>query len=136
MVKNTVRFHEGVVEEIEALVAEGVLESKSEFYRFAAEYVLEQITDGYEPHMVDFSAVKAELMPADVTTIPDATPQEQAIPFLESVAIVRQYALRGEIADAEDFIDHHYEPNQPDALLLEEFLQCYRHSAQGIETTD
>ena len=137
MVKNTVRFHESVVEEIEALVEEGVLESKSEFYRFASEYVLQRISEDYEPHMVDYDAVKAEVVPDDPRTIGrDADAEADAgsgIPFFESAAMVRKYALRGSFADAEDFIDHHYEPGERDAMLLEELLDLYRQSDRTRE---
>lgn len=132
MVKNTVRFHESVVDEIESLVDEGVLESKSEFYRFASEYVLTRITDDYEPHMVDFDSVKAEVIPDDGPHRIEAgaEPREEGIPFFESAAIVRKYALRGDFDDAEDFIDHHYDPNERDGLLLEELLELYRESCR------
>ena len=137
MVKNTVRFHEDVVEEIEGLVAEGVLESKSEFYRFASEYVLQRISEDYEPHMVDYDSVKAELDPDGPRTIGregeiDADPGS-GIPFLDSAAMVRKYALRGNFADAEDFIDHHYDPGERDAMLLEELLDLYRESRRSGE---
>jgi Arc/MetJ-type ribon-helix-helix transcriptional regulator len=139
MVKNTVRFHEDVVEEIEGLVEDGVLESKSEFYRFASEYVLQRISEEYEPHMVDYDSVKAELDPDGPRTIGregeiDAD-AGSAIPFLDSAAMVRKYALRGNFADAEDFIDHHYEPGERDAMLLEELLDLYRES-RGSDTDD
>ena len=49
MVKSTVRFPESVVGEIEALVEDGTFESKSEFYRFSTDYVLNQVLDEYEP---------------------------------------------------------------------------------------
>ncbi len=132
MVKNTVRFHEDVVEEIEGLVDDGVLESKSEFYRFASEYVLQRITEDYEPHMVDYDSVKAELGPDDPRTIGLETGigAGSGLPFLDSAAMVRKYALRGNFADAEDFIDHHYEPGERDAILLEELLDLYEESCR------
>ena len=132
MVKNTVRFHEDVVDEIEGLVEEGVLESKSEFYRFASEYVLQRMSEEYDPHMVDYDSVKAELGPDGPQTIgvagEAAADAGSGIPFLESTAMIRKYALRGNFADAEDFIDHHYEPGERDAMLLEELLDLYRES--------
>ncbi len=138
MVKNTVRFHEDVVDEIEGLVDDGVLESKSEFYRFASEYVLQRITEGYEPHMVDYDSVKAELGPDAPRTIgadgdPNASP---GIPFLDSAAMIRKYALRGNFTDAEDFIDHHYEAGERDAMLLEELLDLYRESRRYGEAAE
>lgn len=136
MVKNTVRFHESVVDEIESLVDEGILESKSEFYRFASEYVLELISEDYTPHMVDFESVKHELIPQRTRTIEMAGRSGEGVPFLESVAMVRKYALRGSIQDAEDFIDHHYDPNESDAVLLEEILRLYRETSQSIEPTE
>lgn len=133
MVKNTVRFRESVVEEIEALVEAGVFESKSEFTRFASEYVLEKISDEYEPHMVDFESVKAEVISETPTIEAEERPPQEGIPFFESVAMVRKYALRGNLTDAEDFIDHHYDPNERDALLLEELLELYRDSCRTAD---
>ena len=132
MVKNTVRFHESVVDEIESLVEAGVLESKSEFYRFASEYVLTKVADDYEPHMVDFDSVRAEIIPDEPRRIEAGPePREDGIPFFESAAMVRKYALRGSFNDAEDFIDHHYEPGERDAMLLEELLDLYRQSCRA-----
>jgi len=133
MVKNTVRFHEDVVDEIEGLVEDGVLESKSEFYRFASEYVLQRISEEYEPHMVDYDSVRAELVPDDPRTIGGESGIEagSGIPFLDSAAMVRKYALRGNFVDAEDFIDHHYEAGERDAMLLEELLDLYRESRRS-----
>jgi Arc/MetJ-type ribon-helix-helix transcriptional regulator len=136
MVKNTVRFHEDVVDEIEGLVEDGVLESKSEFYRFASEYVLQRISEEYEPHMVDYDSVRSELAPDGPRTIggEDDTEPGSGIPFLDSAAMVRKYAFRGNFADAEDFIDHHYEAGERDAMLLEELLDLYRESRRPGET--
>ncbi|WP_435361009.1 ribbon-helix-helix domain-containing protein [Haloarchaeobius sp. DFWS5] len=125
MVKSTVRFSESTVEEIESLVEEGVFESKSEFYRFASEYILEQLSDGYEPSTVDFQDIKADVFPNEQLIEPAEGPQS-GLPFFESVATVRRFVLRGKVQDAEDFIDHHYTTSSRDALLLEELLECYR----------
>ena len=130
MVKSTVRFPESVVREIEALVDEGVVESKSEFYRFCSEYVLAQQLDDYEPETLGFEELKSEL-------IEDAggPSDEDSMSFLESVLFVRKHALRGNVQDAEDFIDHHYDPHDRDALLLEELLSFYRESAPDSSST-
>jgi len=120
MVKSTIRFPEQTVDEIEALVDEGTFESKSEFYRFASEYVLEQIAEEYEPTSMDYEDIKGELF-AEEPLIEDAE-NEAGIPFLESVAMVRKFVIRGKVNDAEDFIDHHYSPGDRSALLLEELL--------------
>ncbi|NHN48753.1 hypothetical protein G9464_14285 [Halostella sp. JP-L12] len=129
MVKSTVRFPEAVVEEIEALVDEGVVESKSEFYRFCSEYVLAQRLDDYEPRTLDFDDLKAELIEDSVGR------DEESISFLESLLFVRKQALRGNVRDAEDFIDHHYDPVDRDAVLLEELLSFYRESDSESSAT-
>ncbi|MDY6817737.1 MAG: transcriptional regulator [Halobacteriales archaeon] len=133
MVKSTVRFPEPVVTEIESLVDDGVFESKSEFYRFASEYVLTKISDDYDPQTFDFESIKDEVIP-EPEMIQTDEDTGSGVPFLESLVIVRKYALRGEFSDAEDFIDHHYDPAERDALMLEEVLAMYREKEQSQET--
>lgn len=122
MVKSTVRFPEPVVAEIETLVEEGHFESKSEFYRFATDYMLELIVDGYTPETIDFEQIKDDVL-GDRTA---AATDPDELPFFESAVIVRKYALRGNVSDAEDFIDHHYTAGDREAMLLEELLNAYR----------
>jgi Arc/MetJ-type ribon-helix-helix transcriptional regulator len=128
MVKSTVRFPESVVGEIEALVEEGRFESKSEFYRFSTDYVLNQVLDDYDPETIDYEEIKAEVMPeAEHELVTDA--ETDGPPFLESVSFVRKLALRGKFDDAEDFIDHQYAAGDRHAILLEELLRLYRLEA-------
>lgn len=127
MVKSTVRFPEEVVEEIESLVEEGQFESKSEFYRFSADYVLSRTLDEYEPETIDYEAIEAEVIPEAEQRLGSAEPDEP--PFFDSVAFVRKLALRGRFSDAEDFIDHQYVPGDRHAVLLEEVLRLYREDA-------
>ena len=125
MVKSTVRFPESVVGEIESLVEDGRFESKSEFYRFSTDYVLNQVLDDYEPETIDYREIKAEVMPERERTL--GTPDgDEGPPFLESVSFVRKLALRGKFNDAEDFIDHQYAAGDRHAILLEEILRLYR----------
>jgi len=130
MVKSTVRFPEPVIEEIESLVDEGVVESKSEFHRFCSEYVLAQLLDDYEPKTLDFEALEEQLIRE--STGPSG---EDSVSFLESVLFVRKQTLRGNVQDAEDFIDHHYAPHERAAVLLEELLSFYRESAPNSSST-
>ena len=132
MVKSTIRFSESVVSEVESLVEEGYFESKSEFYRFASDYVLEQLVDSYEPVSIDYEEIKAEIAPQQGVS---GERQSGELPFFESAVILRKYALRGNIADAEDFIDHHYEPNHPHAVVLEELLEFYRKRDERSQPT-
>ncbi len=130
MVKSTVRFPVEVVEEVETLVEEGHFESKSEFYRFATDYILDQVNEEYTPKTIDYDEIESELLenvggPAD-------DPDE--LPFFESTVIVRQYALRGNYSDAEDFIDHHYAAGDKHAMMLEELLNAYRQRPRVPKT--
>jgi Arc/MetJ-type ribon-helix-helix transcriptional regulator len=125
MVKSTVRFPESVVGEIESLVDDGRFESKSEFYRFSTDYVLNQVLDDYEPETIDYHEIKAEVMPERERTLGTAE-ESEGPPFLESVSFVRKLALRGNFNDAEDFIDHQYAAGDRHAILLEEMLRLYR----------
>jgi len=128
MVKSTVRFPEPVVEEIETLVEEGQFESKSEFYRFSADYVLSRTLDEYEPATIDYDAIEAEVIPEAERELGGDEETDEP-PFFESVAFLRKLALRGNFSDAEDFIDHQYVPGDRHAVLLEEILQLYREEA-------
>lgn len=132
MVKHTVRFSEEVVDEIQELVDEGHFESKSEFHRFATDYVLDRIVDDYEPQTIDFDAITREVLPD--TAVGAAGRERDEVPFFESFVLVRKYALRGNVSDAEDFIDHHYAPDDPHALMLEELLNSYRPEAPEEDT--
>ncbi|WP_246403634.1 hypothetical protein [Halobellus ruber] len=123
MVKSTVRFPESVVDEIESLVEAEQFESKSEFYRFSSDYVLNQMLDDYEPTTIDYEDIRDEVMPAPDREI--GTDADHP-PFFESVSFVRKLALRGNFSDAEDFIDHQYTPSDRHAILLEEILRLYR----------
>jgi Arc/MetJ-type ribon-helix-helix transcriptional regulator len=132
MVKSTVRFPEPVVEEIESLVDEGTFESKSEFYRFSADYVLSRTLDEYEPETIDYEAIEAEVIPETERELGgEADPDEP--PFFDSVAFVRKLALRGKFDDAEDFIDHQYVPGDRHAVLLEEILRLYRDEESTVD---
>ena len=132
MVKSTVRFPESVVDDIESLVADEQFESKSEFYRFSADYVLNQMVDDYEPSTIDYEDIKGEVLPAPEREIGSDADTDHP-PFFESVSFVRKLALRGNVSDAEDFIDHQYVPGDRHAVLLEEVLRLYREDAAGGE---
>jgi Arc/MetJ-type ribon-helix-helix transcriptional regulator len=109
------------------MVDEGTFSSKSEFKRFAVEFVLSEI-DEYEPEMVDFEELRAEAF-ADGTPQTDrAQPSDETGQFYEDAARVRQFAIRGEIATAEEYIDTTYPVTDPRCLLLDDLLETYRGS--------
>ena len=125
MAKDTVRYPDEVVEEIDSLVDDGMFESKSEFYRFSAEYVLTLITDDHTVETFNFSEIKSEL---DITQEDHAKAlgTDGGTFFLDAVITIRKHGLRGDFEAAERFIDTHYEPTDQECLILEELLGTYR----------
>ena len=125
MVKSTVRFPEAVMDRVEEMVEDDVFSSKSEFQRFAVEYVLSELGE-YEAEMVDFEEIRSELFvsePARTNGHEDAELNEA---FYENAARVRQYAIRGDIETAEEYIDTAYPVTDPRCLLLDDLLDAYR----------
>ena len=130
MAKDTVRYPDDVVDAIDALVEDGMFESKSEFYRFSAEYVLTLINTDHEPETFNFKEIKAELN-IDENAYADVLDADGGTFFLDAVITVRKHGLRGNYEDAERFIDSHYEPTDQECLILEELLGTYRHTADA-----
>jgi len=125
VVKSTVRFPETVMDCVEEMVAEGVFSNKSEFQRFAVEYVLSEIED-YEPEMVDFNELRKEVFQHQPATNGAEMSPEINENFYENAARVRQFAIRGDIETAEEYIDTAYPVTDPRCLLLDDLLEPYR----------
>lgn len=122
MAKDTVRYPDQVVDKIESLVEDGTFESKSEFYRFSAEYMLELVSPEYDEKTFSYEELKTELeieFPSDVS-------EEYEDRFLDTVVTVRKYGLRGEFEAGYDFIDGETDAGSKAALVLEELLSMYR----------
>lgn len=128
VVKSTVRFPESVMDRVEEMVEEGVFSSKSEFQRFAVEFVLSEI-DEYEPEMIDYDELRREAFPNGSPIARGTQAPEEAETFYENAARVRQFAIRGNISTAEEYIDTTYPVTDPRCLLLDELLDSYRDSA-------
>jgi len=129
MVKSTVRFPETVMDHVEEMVEEGSFSSKSEFQRFAVEYVLSEVTD-YDPEIVGFEEMCAETL-SDGPVIPEAEPTSEAVHgFVDVAARVRQLAIRGNVAAATEYVDTHYPPTDPRSILLEDLLTRYRDTGE------
>ena len=125
MAKDTVRYPDDVVESIDALVDDGMFESKSEFYRFSAEYVLTLINPDHEVETFNFDEIKSELHIEEVNHV-EALGTDGGTFFLDAIITVRKHGLRGNYEDAERFIDTHYEPTDQECIILEELLGTYR----------
>ena len=124
MVKSTVRFPEEAMEGVEELVEGELFSNKSEFQRFAVEYVLSERTD-YDPEMVGFEEICADVFP-DANAPRAEQAADTSDEFVETAARVRQLAARGESETAAEYLDSRYPPTDPRSMLLEDLLVAYR----------
>ncbi|MFD1587736.1 transcriptional regulator [Halorientalis brevis] len=132
MVKSTVRFSETVMDRVEEMVSEESFSSKSEFQRFAVELVLSEVAD-YEPEMLDFDELREQVLPS-TTLISEAEGTTEADDqFYQTAARVRQFAIRGELDTAEEYIDTNYPSTDPRCMLLDELLDPYRDDESDDE---
>ena len=127
MAKDTVRYPDEVVDEIDSLVENGVFESKSEFYRFSAEYVLALVDDEYDPSTFNYGELKDEL---DLDEEPRLLGADGGRDFLDAVITVRQFGLRNDFEAAEAYIDENYDATDRPGMILEELLRVYRDRAE------
>jgi Arc/MetJ-type ribon-helix-helix transcriptional regulator len=128
MAKDTVRYPDEVVEEVERVVEEHGLESKSEFYRFATEFVLDLVGEEYDTESFQFEELADELGLDPSRGQPRAL-SDGAVPFMDAFVTVRKHGLRGEYETAESYIDDHFDGMDQASLLLEEVLDRYREGA-------
>lgn len=113
------------MDRVEEMVADDVFSSKSEFQRFAVEYVLSELGE-YEAEMVDFEEIRSELFVSGPAMANGNEAAELSEAFYENAARVRQYAVRGDIETAEEYIDTAYPVTDPRCLLLDDLLDAYR----------
>jgi len=113
------------MDRVEEMVEDDVFSSKSEFQRFAVEFVLSELGE-YEAEMVDFEEIRSELFASGTATGATEDGAELNEAFYENAARVRQYAIRGDIDTAEEYIDTAYPVTDPRSLLLDDLLDAYR----------
>lgn len=113
------------MQRVEEMVEEGMFSSKSEFQRFAVEFVLSEI-DEYDPEMIDYDELRREAFSTGAPMTRGAQVPDETETFYENAARVRQFAIRGDIETAEEYIDTTYPVTDPRCLLLDELLDRYR----------
>ncbi|ERG94122.1 CopG family transcriptional regulator [Haloquadratum walsbyi] len=130
MVKSTVRFPQEVLDKVEQMVEEGTCSNKSEFQRFAVEYVLSKATD-HDPNIVDFDTICTEIFAEQEQTEEDMLHAEPASAgdetFIQVATRVRQFGRREQIQTAEEYIDTQYPASDPRSILLDDILVPYRN---------
>jgi Arc/MetJ-type ribon-helix-helix transcriptional regulator len=125
MAKETVRYPDALVARIEALVdGSTAFESKSEYHRFASEFLLSLLEPEHEPSVLGYGEIFDELdvEREDVFGGSDAETEQ----FLETYIRVRRHLLHGELDEARTVIDETYDVADREALLLDELVGQFR----------
>jgi len=132
MVKSTVRFPQEVIDKVERVVDEGTCSNRSEFQRFAVEYVLSKAVD-HDPDIVDFDTICTDMFPEQTERyIVEADPGSAGDDtFIQVATRVRQFGRRGEIETAEKYIDTHYPASDSRSMLLDDILAPYRNQVRN-----
>lgn len=132
MPKETVRYPDALVAGVEAVVAEAdAFESKSEFYRFASDFLLSVIDADHEPTVLGYGDIVADLeSTTDGRLVPRAEGEEPATgPFLDAYIQVRRHLLYDDVEAARAVVAERYDATDREALLLDEVIGRERRSA-------
>jgi hypothetical protein len=125
MAKETVRYPDALVSEVEAVVAASeAFESKSEFYRFASDFLLSVLDPAHEPSVLGYGDIVADLeSTTDGRLVPRDDGDETATgPFLDAYIQVRRHLLYDDVESARAVVGERYEATDREALLLDEVI--------------
>jgi hypothetical protein len=121
MAKETVRYPDALVSRIEAFVNDSsAFESKSEYHRFASEFLLSLLEPDHEPSVLGYGEIFDDLG----TELEDVLgePGDGGERFLETYIRVRRHLLHGEHDEARVVVDEMYDVTDREALLLDELI--------------
>ena len=112
---------------VEQMVEEGVCSNKSEFQRFAVEYVLFKATN-HDPSVVGFDEIWTDIFPEQTEEhmMHGESGSIEDDSFIQIATRVRQFGRRGKMNTAEEYIDTHYPVSDPRSMLLGDILASYR----------
>lgn len=133
MPKETVRYPDALVAGVEAVVAEAdAFESKSEFYRFASDFLLSVLDEGHEPTVLGYGDIVADLESSTGSPLaPSAEGDEPPTgPFLDAYIRVRRHLLYDDVEAARAVVAERYDATAREALLLDEVIGR-EHRASG-----
>ena len=120
MAKETVRYPDALVARIEAFVTDSsAFESKSEYHRFASEYLLSLLDPDHQPSVLGYAEIFDDLGKELDETFEEPSGEE---PFLETYIRVRRHLLHGEVEEARSVVDERYDVTDREALLLDELV--------------
>ncbi|WP_192918679.1 hypothetical protein [Salinigranum salinum] len=127
MAKETVRYPDALVARIEAFVDDSVaFESKSEYHRFASEFLLSLLDPDHEPSVLGYGEIFEDLGTELDDALDDGSDGEER--FLETYIRVRRHLLHGELDAARAVVDETYDVTDREALLLDELIGQSRAS--------
>lgn len=120
MAKETVRYPDALVARIEEFVTDSsAFESKSEYHRFASEFLLSLLDPDHQPSVLGYGEIFDDLE-RELDEAFESAPAEE--PFLETYIRVRRHLLHGEVEEARAVVDERYDVTDREALLLDEFV--------------
>jgi Arc/MetJ-type ribon-helix-helix transcriptional regulator len=128
MAKETVRYPDSLVARIEAYVSDSTaFESKSEYHRFASEFLLSLLEPDHEPSVLGYAEIFEDLgAELDGASGSSGVDEER---FLRTYIQVRRQLLHGEVNRARKTVEETYDVADREALLLDEFIG----RTQGVE---
>lgn len=130
MAKETVRYPDALVARIEAFVTDSsAFESKSEYHRFASEYLLSLLDPNHDPSVLGYDEIFEDLT-ADLAAV-QADTEDENEPFLETYIHVRRHLLHGEREAARAAVDEAYDVTDREALLLDELIGRSGHDSHA-----
>ena len=129
MAKETVRYPDALVAGVERVVGESdAFESKSEFYRFAADFLLTVIDEDHEPTALGYGDIVADLEATTGASLDRPAADEHATgPFLDAYIEVRRHLLYDDVERARAVVADRYDATDREALLLDELIGRERH---------
>lgn len=125
MPKETVRYPDALAAGVEAVVAEAeAFESKSEFYRFASDFLLSVLDEGHEPTVLGYGDIVADLESTTGAPLAPQTGADEAGtgPFLDAYIRVRRHLLYDDVEAARAVVAERYDATDREALLLDEVI--------------
>lgn len=134
MAKETVRYPDALVARVEAVVAEvDAFESKSEFYRFASDFLLSVLDPEHDPTVLGYGDIVAELESVSGgRLLPDAGEDATTEPFLDAYIQVRRHLLYDDVEAARSVVADRYDATDREALLLDEVIGRERRTASAV----
>jgi hypothetical protein len=132
MAKETVRYPDALVARVESVVAEAeAFESKSEYYRFASDFLLSVLDPEHDPTVLGYGDILREL---ESTTdgrldMEGRGTEASTGPFLDAYIQVRRHLLYDDVEAARTVVTERYDATDREALLLDEIIGRERRSA-------